>query len=78
MKIKKETMKFDLLFYVSEDSMDLYNLTLKPIDLYFIYWLSHLICLYDDDNNSSDKIFKENSWLQNFLLDYQSKQIINI
>lgn len=76
-KQKKEAMKFDLLFYVSEDSMNLYNLTIKPIDLYFIYWIAHLICLYDNDD-SSNKIFEENSWLKFFLLDYKPEQNIHI
>lgn len=67
-KISKKTRKkFCLCFFSSEDSLNFYNISLKPYDIYFVYWLAHLAPLYEENPGESEKIFQENTWIKSCL-----------
>jgi len=67
--------KFCLSFYVTEDNQNLYNIMLPQNDIYFIYWLAHLVPLYQE---TYENIYKHNKWLQSVLPNFPEKFTINI
>lgn len=67
--------KFCLSFYVTEDSQNLYPIMLPQNDIYFIYWLAHLVPLYQEEFTN---IYKDNRWLQSVLPSFPGKYTINI
>lgn len=69
--------KFCLSFYVTQDSMNLYPISLKPMDLYLIYWLAHLVPLYLE-NPWNNNIYENNKWINSFLLNFPMQHVINI
>ena len=86
-----EQDKICLSFFISEEAMDLQRLMLNgskdtrcPIghrvscaqDIYFIYWLAGLIPIYDKDN-IYEKFIKANSWLKEYLPNWQTSQLAN-
>lgn len=75
---QKKPKKIDLGFYVSEDVLNMYNLCLKPYDLYIVYWLVHLVPLYSENINNKDVIFQENKWLKNYLPNLSIKSNIHL
>lgn len=75
---KKIRKRFCLNFYVDESSMNLFDISLKPIDIYLVYWLAHLIPLYSEDSCYIDDMYTKNKWITNFLSNIKLKQNINI
>lgn len=75
---KKQTKKIDLWFYISEDVLNIYNICLKPYDLYMIYWLIHLVPLYSEKFEWKNIIFNENKWIKNYLPNWNWEQTINL
>lgn len=75
---KKIRKRFCLNFYVNKSSMNLFDISLKPIDIYLVYWIAHLIPLYSEDIKNIDDIYTENKWIKNFLSNIELKQNINI
>jgi len=83
---KKEAKKFDLWFYVTEDNLNLYWISLKPVDRYLVYWIGHLVLLYTNKELSEDElrrlaednIFVNNSWIKNILPNHPLRQVINL
>ncbi len=86
-----EQDKICLSFFVSEEAMDLQGLMLDsskdtrcPIghrvsceqDIYFIYWLAGLVSIYNKDN-IYEKFIKVNSWLKEYLPNWQTLQLAN-
>lgn len=70
--------KFCLSFYVDEESLNFYKILLQPIDIYFIYWLAHLVPLYTNDRIHIRDIWKHNRRLKNYLPNHALEQEIQI
>ncbi len=73
---KKVAKRFCLSFYITDTDLNLYNFTLKPYDLYFIYWIVHLVPLYAEDIDSKDEIYKSNKWISESLININLTQNI--
>lgn len=58
--------KICLSFFVSLDHLNLDDLTLKPEDIYFDYWLNQLAPIYDAGDIYS-RFIENNKWVLNFL-----------
>ena len=67
--------KFCLSFYVTQDSQNLYDVMLPQSDIYFMYWLAHLVPLYQE---TYENIYQHNKWLQGVLPGFPGKYTINI
>lgn len=67
-----EQDKICLSFFVSEEAMDLQELTLggANIDIYFVYWLAGLVPIYDKANTYK-KFIQANNWLKKYLPNWQ-------
>jgi hypothetical protein len=61
---------FCLSFWVSESQLALHDFKLNN-DLYFTYWLASLTPLFDADNYY-DHLIASNTWLNNFLPNWQT------
>ena len=75
---KKQWGKIDLNFFVEEDSINLYNISLKPIDRYLVYWISHLVLLYSECKKERNLIFEKNKWIRQILYKHPLTQSINL
>lgn len=73
--LKKKTKKFCLSFYVTEDADNLYSITLPRTDIYFSYWLAHLIPLYREHETN---IYQSNKRLVSVLPNFPQEHIINV
>ncbi len=75
---KKQRKKIDLWFFVTEDNLNLFYISLKPFDRYLAYWLKHLVLLYDEDCDLThkDRVFTENMWINAVFPDFDFKQSI--
>ena len=62
---KKVADRICLSFYVTEDNLNLEDITLKPDDPYFNYWLAFLEPLYGLD--VYEKFWEANAWLKKHL-----------
>ncbi len=64
--------KICLSFFVDEENLDLEKLFLSELgqwpfkDIYFIYWFSQLVPIYDE-SGIFEKLFKVNSWIKDYL-----------
>lgn len=68
--------KFCLSFFVSEDNLNLQDLTLGQNDIYFQFWLTQLVPVYNTDG-TYEKFLKANSWDKSYLpncLDFQTSR----
>ncbi len=73
-----KSKKFCLSFYVTENNLDIYNISLPKTDIYLAYWLAHLVPLYSENKASNTNIYHENNWLKALLPNFPNKHIINI
>lgn len=73
--LKKKTKKFCLSFYITEEADNLYNITLPKTDIYFSYWLAHLIPLYREYNTN---IYQANKRLVSVLPNFPQEHIVHI
>jgi len=67
--------KFCLSFYVTHTHQNLYNIMLPQNDIYFMYWLAHLVPLYQE---TQENIYKNNKWLESALPNFPGRHCINI
>lgn len=74
-KIQK---RYCLSFYVEKKHENLYDLLLQPLDIYFIFWLAHLVPLYTTSMKDVDLIWKSNKWLKSYLPKHPGKQLIRL
>jgi len=60
--------------------MDLYPLSIFPIDLYLANWIAHLQPIYADTNDFINKIYEENKWVKVIIpaYDARAQNILNI
>lgn len=75
---KKKWKKFDLWFYITDENINLYSFTQKPIDIYFAYWIAHLVPLYMENQWYENYIYRENSWINNLITNHPLDNIINL
>ncbi len=67
--------KFCLSFYVTQDHQNLYDIMLPQNDIYFIYWLAHLVTLYQE---TPENIYSHNTRLKWVLSNFPNHHCINI
>ncbi len=67
--------KFCLSFYVTHTHQNLYNIMLPQNDIYFIYWLAHLVPLYQENQ---ENIYTHNKWLESALPNFPGRHCIHI
>lgn len=67
--------KFCLSFYVTHTHQNLYNIMLPQNDIYFIYWLAHLVPLYQE---TPECIYKNNKRLESLLPNFPGRHCIDI
>jgi len=65
-KGKKVKDKFCLSFFISEDKLNIKELTMGENDVYFQFWLTQLVPIYNTDN-MYEKFLEANNWLKSFL-----------
>lgn len=58
---KKGSNRFHLNFYLTEDRLFIYDISLKPHDIYFYYWIVQILPLIDD--NIFIKFIESNNWI---------------
>ena len=63
----KKAKKFCLSCYISADSMNLYHISIMPVDILLIYWIVHFVPLYAENSRNIDDVYKANHWITNFL-----------
>ncbi len=73
--IRGKKKKFCMSFYVTHTHQNLYNIMLPQNDIYFIYWLAHLVPLYQE---IPENIYKSNTWLESALPNFPGRHCINI
>ena len=73
--IRGKKKKFCMSFYVTNTHQNLYNIMLPQNDIYFIYWLAHLVPLYQE---IPENIYKYNAWLESTLPNFPGRHCINI
>ncbi|MBU0627534.1 hypothetical protein KKG31_05850 [Patescibacteria group bacterium] len=73
--LHKKSKKFCLSFYITQDAQNLYSVTLPKTDIYFSYWLAHLIPLYQEQETN---IYHHNKWLKSLLPNFPEQHIINV
>lgn len=73
--IRGKKKKFCLSFYITHTHQNLYNIMLPQNDIYFIYWLAHLVPLYQE---SPENIYTHNKWLESALPNFPGRHCINI
>lgn len=65
-------------FFVDNKHLNFYSLLLQPLDIYFIFWLAHLVPRYTLQWKESDKIWKHNKWLKSYLQFHPLEQVIRL
>lgn len=73
--VRGKKKKFCLSFYVTHTHQNLYNIMLPQNDIYFIYWLAHLVPLYQE---IPENIYKQNKWLESALPNFPGRHCIDI
>ncbi len=73
--IRGKKKKFCLSFYVTHTHQNLYNIMLPQNDIYFMYWLAHLVPLYQE---TPENIYKHNKWLESALPNFPGRHCIDI
>lgn len=61
-KIRK---RFCLSFFVSEEAMNLKNITLEPEDIYLAFWLKTLVPIYGSSKSHQD-FLEANNWVEDY------------
>ena len=57
--------KICLSFYIDENNLDIESLS-KDHNIYFIYWISQLVPIYDEDN-LYNKFIEKNNWIKKYI-----------
>ena len=55
-----------LSFWLTQKSRNIYSLTLQGGDVYFHYWLLHLVPIYTKRAGDEKKIWESNQWLKEY------------
>ncbi len=70
--------RFCLSFYVTRDHANLQAIKLRPIDPYLIYWLAHLVPIYQKLAEHPVNIYDDNHWLRDYLPMFSMEQVIQL
>lgn len=75
-----EKGKFCTGFWVTDINLDLYPITIYPLDLYLAYWIAHLQPLYSENQETTNNIFQENMWVKQIIprFNWKPKKILEI
>ncbi len=73
--LRGKKKKFCMSFYVTHSHQNLYNIMLPQNDIYFIYWLAHLVPLYQE---TPENIYTHNKWLESALPNFPGRHCIDI
>jgi hypothetical protein len=65
-----------LSFYITDNHLNLYPLSLPKGDIYLAYWIAHLAVIRHDPTWNPNKIFEENKRIKWYLPNHPLKQII--
>jgi len=60
----KVAQRFCLSFFISEDSLNIENILLKPLDIYMIYWMRGLKIVYGKE--VLNQFIESNIWYQQY------------
>ena len=74
-RIKK---KFCLSFYIEEKSSNIYTLLLQPLDIYMIFWLTHLVPMYCVHHKDADMIWKKNKRIKGYFPNHPLRQVVRL
>lgn len=74
-KIRGKKRKFCLSFYVTQSHQNLYSIMLPQNDIYFIYWLAHLVPLYQEQ---PENIYTYNTRIEGVLPNFPGRHCIDI
>ena len=72
---QKVTDRVCLSFYITDDHLNLHDISLKPQDPYLVYWFATLAPIYD--LNQSTDFFKANDWLKNIIPNFYQPRLIS-
>lgn len=74
----KTDKKYCLSFYITEEAVNLYSISLANTDIYLAYWLAHLVPLYQE-TQEKQTIYTHNQWIYSLLPNLpKDKHNINI
>lgn len=72
-KVRK---KFCLSFYIDEHELNLQRIALQPQDPYLVYWIAHLVTLYQDTPADPVSIWRYNDWIVHYLPNFPEEQSV--
>ena len=75
---KKSRKKICLSFFITSDSKNLYPISLPSLDIYLAYRISHLVLIYQPNEELNNSFFESNKWVKWILPNYQEKQTISL
>lgn len=70
--------KFCLSFYVTRDHANLQGIKLRPLDPYLVYWLAHLVPIYQKLPEHPVSIYEDNHRLRDYLPTFPMEQVIQL
>jgi len=65
-------------FFVDSKHLNFYTLLLQPLDIYFIFWLAHLVPRYSLQIKESDVVWKNNKRIKGYMPHHPLKQVIRL
>lgn len=72
----KITNRICLSFYITDNHLNLVDITLKPNDIYLTYWLATLAPIYNR-SGTYQKFLEANGWLKSYLPNFYSTILNN-
>jgi len=66
---EKIANKICLSFYITDDALNLEQITIKPYDIYLANWITQLKPVYYENQIYRDFVFK-NLWVKNYLMNF--------
>jgi hypothetical protein len=73
---KKTIDRVCLSFYITDDALDISNITITDPDVYMMYWIRSLLPLYDPDN-LYEVMQRKNSWVDTYIRPIYDVQVSN-
>jgi hypothetical protein len=57
-----------LSFWLDSESLNVFSLSLPPLDYYLIYWIAHCVPIYLRDGEKDAGLIRQaNSWIDRWL-----------
>lgn len=75
---KHSRKKFCLSFYVTRDHANLQGIKLRPLDPYLVYWLAHLVPIYQKLPDHQFNIYEDNYRLRDYLPMFPMESVIRL